>query len=306
MRNRKVRKQGIFAHDCEDMEQLRIVIKNRVRGFKMSEYKMIVLDLDGTLTNRNKEITPKTKETLMKAQEQGKIVVLASGRPTYGVMPLAEELHLEDYGGYILSFNGGIIMNCKTKEVVFSRQIPAESNGKIIDLAQENNVSILTYENRTLLTNCPEDQYVQLESRINILKIISMTTEELKAYVTFSVPKFLMTDDGDYLAMVEPKVKAALGKNFSVYRSDPFFLEILPKGIDKAQSLERLLAVIGVKREEMIACGDGYNDLTMVQYAGLGVAMGNGVLPVRKAADYITLTNEEDGVAHVVEKFMLS
>ena len=306
MRDRKVRKQGIFARDCEDIEQLRIVIKNRVRGFKMSEYKMIVLDLDGTLTNRNKEITPKTKETLMKAQEQGKIVVLASGRPTYGVMPLAEELHLEDYGGYILSFNGGIIMNCKTKEVVFSRQIPAESNGKIIDLAQENNVSILTYENRTLLTNCPEDQYVQLESRINILKIISMTTEELKAYVTFSVPKFLMTDDGDYLAMVEPKVKAALGKNFSVYRSDPFFLEILPKGIDKAQSLERLLAVIGVKREEMIACGDGYNDLTMIQYAGLGVAMGNGVLPVRKAADYITLTNEEDGVAHVVEKFMLS
>ena len=255
----------------------------------MSEYKMIVLDLDGTLTNRNKEITPKTKETLMKAQEQGKIVVLASGRPTYGVMPLAEELHLEDYGGYILSFNGGIIMNCKTKEVVFSRQIPAESNGQIIDLAQEHNVSILTYENRTLLTNRPEDQYVQLESRINTLKIIPMTIEELKAHVTFSVPKFLMTDDGDYLAMVEPKVKAALGKNFSVYRSDPFFLEILPKGIDKAQSLERLLAVIGVKREEMIACGDGYNDLTMVQYAGLGVAMGNGVLPVRKAADYITL-----------------
>ena len=263
----------------------------------MSEYKMIVLDLDGTLTNQNKEITPKTKETLMRAQEQGKIVVLASGRPTYGVMPLAEELHLEDYGGYILSFNGGIIMNCKTKEVVFSRQIPAESNGKIIDLAQEHNVSILTYENRTLLTNRPEDQYVQLESRINTLKIIPMTIEELKAHVTFSVPKFLMTDDGDYLAMVEPKVKAALGKNFSVYRSDPFFLEILPKGIDKAQSLERLLAVIGVKREEMIACGDGYNDLTMVQYAGLGVAMGNGVLPVRKAADYITLTNEEDGVA---------
>ncbi len=197
--------------DCEG-EQLRIAIKNRVRGFKMSEYKMIVLDLDGTLTNRNKEITPKTKETLMKAQEQGKIVVLASGRPTYGVMPLAEELHLEDYGGYILSFNGGIIMNCKTKEVVFSRQIPAESNGKIIDLAQEHNVSILTYENRTLLTNRPEDQYVQLESRINTLKIIPMTIEELKAHVTFSVPKFLMTDDGDYLAMVEPKVKAALGK----------------------------------------------------------------------------------------------
>ena len=71
MRNRKIRKQGIFAHDCEDMEQLRIVIKNRVRGFKMSEYKMIVLDLDGTLTNRDKVITPRTKQSLMEAQKRG-------------------------------------------------------------------------------------------------------------------------------------------------------------------------------------------------------------------------------------------
>ena len=196
-------------------------------------------------------------------------------------------------------------MNCKTKEVVFSRQIPAESNGKIIDLAQEHNVSILTYENRTLLTNRPEDQYVQLESRINTLKIIPMTIEELKAHVTFSVPKFLMTDDGDYLAMVEPKVKAALGKNFSVYRSDPFFLEILPRNIDKAQSLAQLLKLLGMKREEMIACGDGYNDLSMIEFAGLGVAMENAVRRVRSAADYVTFSNNDDGVAHVVEKFLL-
>ena len=130
--------------------------------------------------------------------------------------------------------------------------------------------------------------------------------ENFKEYVIFAVPKFLMTDDGDYLALVEPRVKAALGKNFSVYRSDPFFLEILPKGIDKAKSLERLLNTLGLSKSQMIACGDGYNDLTMIQYAGLGVAMGNGVLPVRRAADYITLSNDEDGVAHVVEKFMLS
>ena len=108
-----------------------------------------------------------------------------------------------------------------------------------------------------------------------------------------------------YLAMVEPRVKAAMGKNFSVYRSEPFFLEVLPRGIDKAQSLERLLSHIGLSREQMIACGDGYNDLTMIQYAGLGVAMENAVLPVRKAADFITYSNNDDGVAHVVEKFML-
>ena len=89
-----------------------------------------------------------------------------------------------------------------------------------------------------------------------------------------------MLDDGDYLALVEARVKAALGKNFSVYRSDPFFLEILPRNIDKAQSLAQLLKLLGMEREEMIACGDGYNDLSMIEFAGLGVA-------------------------HVVEKFLL-
>lgn len=101
-------------------------------------------------------------------------------------------------------------------------------------------------------------------------------------------------------------MKAAMGKNFSVYRSDPFFLEVLPKGIDKAQSLERLLEVLGLTKEQMIACGDGYNDLTMIKYAGLGVAMENAVLPVRSAADYITASNNDDGVGLVVEKFMLA
>ena len=114
-----------------------------------------------------------------------------------------------------------------------------------------------------------------------------------------------MMDDGDYLAMVEPRVKAAMGKNFSIYRSEPFFLEILPRGIDKAQSLARLLEILGLDKERMIACGDGYNDLTMIKFAGLGVAMENAVLPVRKAADYITMSNNDDGIAHVVEKFML-
>ncbi len=267
-------------------------------------YKMIVLDLDGTLTNRNKEITSRTREALLEAQRQKKTVVLASGRPTYGVMPLARELCLEQYGGYILSFNGGIIMNCSTGETVFSRQLPIGANGTIADLAVEHGVSILTYEGNKIIASNQECPYTQLESRVNHLKI--QQVENFKEYVTFAVPKFLMTDDGDYLALVEPKVKAALGKNFSVYRSDPFFLEILPKGIDKARSLERLLSTIGLSKHEMIACGDGYNDLSMIQYAGLGVAMENGVLPVRKAADYITRSNDEDGVAHVVEKFMLS
>ncbi len=269
------------------------------------DYEMIVLDLDGTLTNRDKVITPRNKAALQEAMKRGKKVVLASGRPVYGVMPLAKELGLQDHGGYILAFNGGIIMNCRTEEVVFSRMLPAEANYRIIQLALKNRVDLLTYDRDVILTSNEENPYVQLESRINHLRVRQLEMDELFARLDFSVPKFLMADDGDYLAVVEPKVKAALGKNFSVYRSEPFFLEILPKGVDKAQSLERLLEKLHMTREQMIACGDGYNDLSMIRYAGLGVAMANGVLPVRKAADYITASNDEDGVALVVEKFML-
>lgn len=267
------------------------------------EYKIIVLDLDGTLTNRDKVITPRTKRALMEAQEAGKIVVLASGRPTAGIEPLAKELELSKYGSYILSYNGGMITSCRTGEAVFSSLLPVESNQKIIGLAEENGVDILTYEGRKIITNNAECPYAVKESCINHLPLRQV--ENMREYVAFQVPKFLMLYDGDYLEMVEPRVKAAMGRDFSVYRSEPFFLEVMPKGIDKAQSLGRLLECLGLSREEMIACGDGYNDLTMIQYAGLGVAMENAVLPVRNAADYITASNNEDGVGLVVERFML-
>lgn len=128
-------------------------------------------------------------------------------------------------------------------------------------------MDILTYQGARILTNNQDNPYAKIESGINHLKLKQI--EDLKAYLDFPVPKFLMLDDGDYLALVEARVKAALGKNFSVYRSEPFFLEILPRGIDKAQCLAQLLKLLGMEREEMIACGDGFNDLSMIEFAGL-------------------------------------
>lgn len=267
-------------------------------------YKMIVLDLDGTLTNRDKVITDHTKHMLIEAQKRGTRVVLASGRPTYGVVPLSEQLQMEKYEGYILSFNGGIIMDCRTHEVVFQKKLPKEANGRIAELAKREGVDLLTYEGPAIITDNAECPYAKLESKINGLRIRQV--EDMAAYLNFQVPKFLMMDDGDYLALVEGRVKAALGKNFSVYRSEPYFLEILPRGIDKANCLAQLLDQVNIRQEEVIACGDGYNDLSMIQFAGLGVAMENAVLPVRNAADFVTYSNNDEGVAYVVEKFLLN
>ena len=168
------------------------------------DYKIIVLDLDGTLTNRDKIITPRTKEALMNAQEAGNVVVLASGRPTAGVEPLARELELSRFGSYILSYNGGMITNCKTGETVFSSLLPRESNQKIIGLAEEHRVDILTYEGEEIITNNVECPYAIAESNINHLPLRQV--EDMKSYVDFKVPKFLMLDDGDYLVTVEPKI----------------------------------------------------------------------------------------------------
>ena len=251
-------------------------------------------------------ITPRTKQRLMELQERGKKIVLASGRPTPGVRPLARELELAKYGSYILSFNGGRITNCKTGEIIFSRFLPQEANQKIIRLAEEEQVGLLSYDEAgaKLLTNQSDSPYAKLEARINGMELVQV--DDMEAAITYPVPIYLMMEDGDYLAMVEPTVKAAMGKNFSVYRSYPSFLEVLPKGIDKAQSLERLQEVLGLTREQMIACGDAYKDLALIRYAGLGVAMENAVLLVRNAADYITASNNDDGGRLVVEKVMLA
>ena len=114
-------------------------------------------------------------------------------------------------------------------------------------------------------------------------------------------PKCLMVGEGSYLASVESYAAEQLGEAFSVYRSEPYFLEIVPRGIDKARSLERVLHQYSLRREELIAFGDGFNDISMLQYAGIGVAMGNADERVKRAADRIAPSNNEDGIAQVLE-----
>jgi len=261
--------------------------------------RLLALDLDGTLTNSKKEMTPRTKAALMKAQENGIRIILASGRPVYGIMPLARTLKLDEYGGYILSFNGGRIIDCKTGEILFSKDLPADAPSKLLALAKKYHTGIVTYENERLITEMPDDEYIQKESFINKMDIKQV--DDFAAYVDFPVNKCIMTADGDYLATVEPKVKAEFGDSLSIYRSEPFFLEVMPQNIDKAESLGKLLDILGLDREVLVACGDGLNDGSMIQFAGLGVCMGNGQAPVKAIADYIAPTNDEDGVAYVAE-----
>lgn len=267
------------------------------------QYKLLVLDLDGTLTNEKKEITPHTKEVLMEAQRLGIRIILASGRPTYGIAPLAEELRLAENGGIILAFNGGRITDWATKEVLFEQYLDPSYVPQLHARAAELGFAILTYKGDSIITTRPDDEFVGIEARINRMPVIG--TDDFLNDIEYPINKCLMVGAPEPLSKVEPQMKAEFPQ-LEICRSLPYFMELVPPGIDKANSLSKLLPILGIKCEEMVAMGDGYNDLSMIEYAGLGVAMSNAVDAVKEKADVVTLSNEEDGVAYAVEKYMLA
>ena len=262
------------------------------------KYKLIVLDLDGTLTNSKKEISSRNPETLIRIQEQGIRLVLASGRPTYGIVPLANELRMNEFGGFILSYNGGEIINWETKEMMYENVLPNEVVPVLCDCTIH--VSILSNDGEEILTEYSLDPYVQKEAFLN--KMAVRETNDFLTDITLPVAKCLIVGDAGKLIPVESELCIRLQGKINVFRSEPYFLELVPQGIDKALSLSVLLENIGMTCEEVIAIGDGYNDLSMIKFAGMGIAMGNAQEPVKKAADYITLTNDEDGVAEAIER----
>lgn len=273
----------------------------------MSAYRIIVLDLDGTLTNHEKIITPRTLEALMKAQEAGHTIVLASGRPTYGIAPLADQLCLQDFGGYVLAYNGGKIIDWRTKSPIYEQVLDQALLPRLYAYAQRDDLTIITYRRNEIITEKQPDEYLLEEMRINKMPAV-VVDNFLDAAMNLEVQptKCLITGEPDHLVRLQEEMRAELGEQMEIFRSAPFFLELMPKGIDKAQSLERLLQHLQLTREQAIAVGDGFNDLSMIRYAGLGVAMANAEAEVRAAADHITASNEEDGVADVVERFMLA
>lgn len=264
-------------------------------------FRAIALDLDGTLTNHDKVVTPRTRQALLKAQELGTVIILASGRPTYGIVPVAECLELEKRGGYILSYNGGNIVNAKTGEKLFSQFLPDAVIPILYKYAREHGYALLGYAGNEIITEMPDDPYVKEESRINKMNIrkVDNLLETLEPHPT----KLLMTGDPTDMLKAEEELVEILGEKMDIFRSAPFFLELVPKGIDKAQSLLRLLSKINLTPADLIAFGDGYNDLSMLKLAGVGVAMANAAPEVRADADYVTLSNEEDGVAAALLHF---
>ena len=269
------------------------------------KYKLLVLDVDGTLLNNEKEISKRTLASLLKVQQMGIRIALASGRPTYGLMPLAKILELGNYGGFIVSYNGCQIINAQNGEILFERRINPEMLPYLEKKAHKNGFGIFTYHDDTLLTDSPNNEHIRTEAKLNNLKIIK--EEDFSIAIDFAPCKcMLVSDDEEALTGLEEHWKRRLNGTLDVFRSEPYFLEVVPCGIDKANTLGALLSHLNITREEVIAIGDGVCDVNMLQIAGLGIAMGHSQDSVKVCADYVTASNEEDGVAQAVEKMILA
>lgn len=269
------------------------------------KYKLLVLDVDGTLLNDEREISKRTLAALLKVQQMGVRIVLASGRPTYGLMPLAKTLELGNYGGFVLSYNGCQIIKVQNGEILFERRINPEMLPYLEKKARKNGFAIFTYHDDTLITDSPDNEYIKNEALLNNLKIIK--EDEFSTAIDFAPCKCMLVSDKEKaLIGLEQHWEKRLAGTLDAFRSEPYFLEVVPCGVNKANTLGALLEHLGVTREEVIAVGDGVCDVTMLQLAGMGVAMGHSQDSVKVCADYVTASNEEDGVALAVEKLILA
>lgn len=275
--------------------------------------KVIIMDVDGTLTNSQKIVTPKTKEALLKVQEKGVILILASGRPTSGLRDLAKELEMDKHNGLLVCYNGSKVVDCQTEEVLFNQALTVEEAKAVLEhMKKFDRVRPMIDKDDYMYVTNVYDNYIQFNGKpFNVMEYESRggkfklcEVDDLAEFVDFPLNKILTTSDPEYLQAHYQEMEAPFKDTLSCMFTGPFYFEFTAQGIDKAKALDTVLKPMGYKQEEMMAFGDGYNDASMVQYAGIGIAMANAVDDLKAIADDVTLSHDEDGIAAAIYKYM--
>ena len=272
--------------------------------------KAILLDIDGTLTNHKKEITPETKKALMNAQEYGIRLVIASGRPAKGIFQYGDQLDMKYHNGLFVCYNGARVVDCQTGEVYVNVTIDKDTTKQVLNHMKEFDVRpIITHGSHMVVEDVyngmvkdgdREFNVIEYESRMNGYKL--MEVEDLESFVDGPVNKILTAGDSDYLQAHYKEMAAPFaGKLYMMFTAN-FYYEFTALGVDKGKALAMAMEKLGIKPEECIAFGDAENDISMLKFAGIGVAMGNAQQPVKDIADEITDDNEHDGIAKSLYK----
>lgn len=266
--------------------------------------KLLALDLDGTLLDSQKQISPRNKEAIKQAEEKGVKVVLTTGRPLAGIRTYLEALALNDPGDYAVTYNGGLVQENDTGRILSRTTLTLEEIQQAYAIFQKAALplSVLSMD---LVLDLPaplgkESLYGQNAPYLKHKKCLLSDLSETGVY-----NKMVASFTQSYLDEQIRKLPKTLWETFEVFKSQATLLEVLPKGVTKARGLKELGKILAIDASEMMAIGDEENDLSLIRYAGIGVAMENATAPVKAAANEHTTANDADGVARAIEKFIL-
>lgn len=263
-------------------------------------YKLMAVDVDGTLLNSEGILTEETKKAITACVDRGVIFTISSGRPIQGVEYLNQMLGLDLP---FITYNGAMVVMGRSKEILYEQKLSSQNAKSIIELGKKFHTTIMVWMENKLYTN-------ELNDRTNkykeIAKVEPILIDDVDELIKNGVTKILWYDEIEKIEKYQSEVGKYLFDSVNYHTSRPMFLEFVDINASKAIAMKRLGEHYGIEQSEMIAVGDGYNDLSMIDYAGLGVAMANSVEAIKQKADFITLSNDEDGVAHVINKFILN
>lgn len=265
-------------------------------------YKLVAIDLDGTLLNNEHTVSNETKIAISKLVMTDTKVVFASGRATSGILHILEKLEITNQLEYIICFNGSKTINIKTNEILDQNILQGSDLKHIHQLAKDNNCFCYAYNNTDIFTD-NMNEYIELEAIKN--KLVPQKKDFSLIPNDTDILKIIIADTTEKLDQLEKRIPLEIKQKYSVVRSHYNNLEFLSPSANKAIALENLSNKLGIHLDEVIAIGDAGNDINMIKLAGLGIAMGNAFDNVKEVADYITDTNDNNGVAKVIEKFIL-
>lgn len=267
-------------------------------------YKLVALDIDGTLLNSQKQLTSRVIAAIESAKQQGTQVVLASGRPLEGMLSIANQLGLDGVDDFILPFNGSLILKPVSREMIHSAILTGKDAIELKQLADKLGVNILAFSPTRGLITPKKNTYTDYEAKLNNIEY-SLFDFELLAHDE-PISKVMMIDEPDLLTSAIEQIPSSLQAKYSMARSLPFFYEFMNPESNKGMGMAALTKHLNLTPEQVICVGDADNDLEMIQFAGLGVAMSNASEKVKASANFICASNDQDGVAEVFEKFILN
>ncbi|MGM0123014.1 hypothetical protein IGI37_000380 [Enterococcus sp. AZ194] len=266
--------------------------------------KMIAIDLDGTLLNDAKQISEKNKQVLAEAKALGVKIVICTGRPLKAIEGFLEELNLLEPGDYSITFNGGLVQKNDTGEIMEQTVMAPSDVHRLHQLSVDLDMPLDVLSEGNVLQLPTSKNHPSIYSQLNkLLNFQPITLEEIDGSTIYN--KVVVALDQDILDPKISDIPKAYYEDYEIIKTRSNLLEFMPKGITKGYGISLLAKDLGIQREEIMGIGDEENDLPMIEYVGVGVAMANAVEQVRKAADYVTASNEEDGVAQAIEQFVL-